>query len=67
MIINIIFLFRFKKIKFNNYVYVHNISAEKVLGLVICSGDVETLLITSPNTSSTLNLVEFIFSFLLSI
>ena len=37
--------------------------ARNLLSLVICSGDTESLLITSPNIPSTLNLVEFIISF----
>ena len=50
------FLFsRFKQIKFNIYVYIHIIFAKELFNLVICSGEVETLLITSPKTSSTLN------------
>ena len=42
------------------------IFAEKFLDLVISSDDMESLL-TSPNIFSTLNLVEFLISFLLSI
>ena len=64
-----IFLFvRFKKVEinFNNYIYTHNILAEKLFNLVICYGETESLLNTSPKISSTLNLVEFIISFRLS-
>ena len=59
--------FFFKKVKFSIYIYLHIILAEKLLGLVICSGQIESLLITSPNISSTLNLVESIICFRLSI
>ena len=35
--INICFLSWFKQVKFNVYFYIHNILAEKLLNLVICS------------------------------
>ena len=61
------FLFsRFEKVKFNIYVYIHIIFAKKIFNLVICCGEIESLLITSPKTSSTLNCVFFIISDLLS-
>ena len=41
------------------------ILAKKIFNFVICSGEIESLLITSPKLSSTLNLVEFIISFLI--
>ena len=59
--------FRFKKVKFIIYIYIHIIFAKKLFNLVICSGEIESLEITSPNISSTLNLVESIISFRLSI
>ena len=40
---------------------------KKILGLVICSGETESLLIKSPNISSTLKLLFFINSFRFSI
>ena len=64
--INICFLFRFKKIKFNIYIYIHIIFAKKLINLVICSGEMEFLLITTPKISSILNLVESIICFRLS-
>ena len=48
-------LFRFKIVKINFNVYIHNIFAEKLLSSVIYSAEKESLLITSPNISSTLN------------
>ena len=63
---SICFLSRFQKNKFNFYINIHNIFANNLFSLIFCSGEIESLLITSPKTSSTLNSVEFIISFLLS-
>ena len=62
------FLSRFEKVKLDNdnYIYIHIIWAKKLVSLIIYSGDIESLLITSPNISSTLKLVFFMISFLLS-
>ena len=56
----------FKKVKFNIFIYIYIIFAKKLLSFVICSGEMESYEITSPNISSTLNLVESIISFRLS-
>ena len=53
--ISIFFLTMFKKVKFDFYVYIHNILAEKLLSLVKCSCEIESFFITSPNISSILN------------
>ena len=66
----IIFYFLFsgsERGKFNIYIYIHIILAKNLFNLVICSGEIESLLFTSPKLSSTLNLVESIISILLSI
>ena len=65
--INKNFLPRFEKTKFDIFVSILIHFAKNLLGLNICSGDIESLLITSPNTSSTLILVITLKSFLLSI
>ena len=57
----------FEKVEFNIYVYIYIIFAKKLFNFVICSGEIESLHITSPNISSTLNSVESIISFRLSI
>ena len=64
--IDIFVLSRFKKVKFNIYIYFYIILARKLFNFVICSVEMESLLITSSNISSTLNLVEFIISARLS-
>ena len=64
----IIFFFTiFEKVKFNIFVYIYNIFAKKLFNLVICSAEIESFEIISPNISSTLKEVEFIISFRLSI
>ena len=65
--IDLFLLSRFKKVKFKIYIYIHIILAKKLLSFVICSGEILSLLITSPKTSSTLNQVFFIISDFLSI
>ena len=61
------FFTNFEKVNFNSYVYIYINFAKKLLGLVICSGEIESFEITSPKISSTLNFVESIISFRLSI
>ena len=62
-----IFLFSwFKKIYLHNKINIHNTFAEKFFNMVICSWLKLSLLITSPKTSSTLKIIVFIISFLLS-
>ena len=67
LIINIFFQSRFKKIKFDIYIYIHIVLAPKMLSLGICSCEMEYLLIISPNSSSTLKIVFFISSFVINI
>ena len=62
----ITFLSRFEKVKFNIYIYIHIILAQKLFKLVICSGEIVSLWIKSPKLSSTLNWVFFMITFLLS-
>ena len=62
-----IFVPRFKKNKIDLYVYILIIFAKKLLSLVICSWLKLSLLITSPNRSSTLTWVFFMISDLLSV
>ena len=66
LIIFYVFFSIFKKVKFNIYVYIYIIFAEKLLSFVICSCEIESFEIISPNISSTLNAVEFTISFRLS-
>ena len=60
------FFCRFEKVKFEFYVYIHIILAKRIFNFVICSVEIESLLITSPKISSTLKLVELKNSFPLS-
>ena len=55
LIVDIVFLSRYKKIKF--IVYIHNnfILDEKLFNFVTCSVEIESFETTPPNTSSTLN------------
>ena len=60
------FFLGLKKTTVDFYVSIHNILVIKLIGLVICSGEIESLLLTSPKVSSTLNSVIRMISFLLS-
>ena len=66
LIISILFLSRFEKVKIGFFVYIHIILAKKFMGLVLFSGDIESCEITSPNIPSTLNFKVSIISFHLS-
>ena len=49
-----IIFFRFKKVKFSIYIYVHIILAKKLFNFVFYSVEIVSFGITSVNTSSTL-------------
>ena len=44
--------FRLKNVKYDFDVYFHNVFAKKFFSLSNCSGGLESLLITSPNTNT---------------
>ena len=53
--IKITFLSRFEKVEFSIYNYIDIILAQELFSLVICSGEILSLLIILHKISSTLN------------
>ena len=58
-IINLFFFLGLKVYIWCLYLYSHHFGFKKTLGLVICSGEIVSLINISPNISSTLNCVFF--------